>query len=96
MRDDKLRASIDIYENLMEDVAALADILIGNSTPADFKGTGEYSPFLRLVADFHFSPENATLYRELKSRLNEIKKCFQDLSIQIDTNHRKALFIYKR
>jgi len=94
VRDDKLRAEIGIYEGLMDDVAALADIFIGNETIEDFNRAGEYVPFLRLVAEFHFDPGNERLHKELSRRINLIKKNLLDLSIQIDTNHRKAKFIY--
>ena len=52
-RDDKLQASVGIYQDLMEDFAKLADIFIGNETIEDFNEAGEYIPLLRLVADFH-------------------------------------------
>jgi hypothetical protein len=95
-RDDKLRANIGMYEELMEDAEKLADIFIGNQILEEFEDSGEYRPFLRLLAEFHFSPENQRIYEELRAKMNYIKKCVLDLSTQIDENHKKALFIYRR
>lgn len=95
-RDDTRRANIGIYENLMEDAAMLADIFIGNQIEEEFDEGGEYVPFLQLLADFHFNPENRRLYSELKHKINFIKKSVQDLSTQIDSNHRKASHLYHK
>jgi len=95
-RDDELQESIGIYQNLMEDMADLANIFIGNETLDDFNEGGDYEPLLKMVAEFHFNPENARLYTDLKHRINLIKKKVLDLSTQIDSNHKKALFIYRK
>ena len=95
-RDEKLRADIGMHENLMEDFAALADILIGNETPDDFTDDGDYQPLLMLISEFHFSPENDRIYSEVKNRINLLKEKVLKLSTQVDANHKKGKFIYRK
>ena len=95
MRDDKLQENIGIYQGLMEDVAILADIFIGNQTIEEMNEAGEYYPLLRMVADFHFAPENSRVYGELIDRIKFIEKKVYDLRAHIDSNHKKAKFIYR-
>jgi len=94
-RDDKLRAEISIYKTLMEDVGELADIFIGNEVLAEFIDSGEYQPFIMQISEFHFSPENEKLYTELISKIKMIEKKVYDLRHHIDSNHKKAQFIYR-
>jgi len=96
MREDNLRDSAGIYEGLMDDVQALANIFIGNEEHAEFEMDGDYVPFLKLVAQYHFEPENATLYNKLSRKLNLVEKLLLDLRQQIDDNHKKALHLYRK
>lgn len=95
MRDDKLRAEMGIYENLMEDAQALADIFIGNETLFEFDEGGDHVPFLKLLAEFHFMPENDKIYKELKHRVDLLKKLVLNLSTNIDANYKKGKFLYR-
>ncbi len=94
IRDDKLRENIGMYENLLEDVGIIADMLIGNDGMDDYEASGEYNPFLMLLSEFHFSPENDRITKELLNRLKFIEKKVYNLRVQIDNNHKKAKFLY--
>lgn len=94
-RDDKLREEIGIYENLMEDFSDLADIFIGNYTMDDLKEDGEYEPLLKLISEFHFSPENERLRDEIMRRLKLIEKKVLKLRTQVDANFKKGKFLYR-
>ena len=94
-RDDKLREEMGIYEKLMDDAGDLANIFIGNETMFDYSEGGDFVPFLKLLAEFHFSPENDRIYTELKHRVNLIKKLVLDLSTNIDANYKKGKFLYR-
>jgi len=85
-----------MYEDLMEDAQELADIFIGNDTLFNYTEGGDHQPFLKLLAEFHFSPENDRIYSELHHMVSEIKKKVLNLSTQIDNNHKKGKFIYRK
>ena len=95
MRDDKKREEIGIYERLMEDAEELANIFIGNDTLFDYGEGGDFQPFLKLLAEFHFSPENDRLYTELKHRINLIEKKVLDLRTRVTANYTKGKFLYR-
>ena len=95
LRDDKLRASIGIHEDLMDDMGTLADIFIGNENIAEFTPGTEYRPLTLLVSEFHFDPGNETLKKELLSRIKMVEKMVSNLSAKIDSNFKKAKYIYR-
>jgi len=94
--DSKLRAEIGIYEDLMEDFGELADIFIGNVTMDETTEAGEYQPFLKLLAEFHFNPENERLYKDVISKINFIEEKLLKLRGQIDSNFTKGKFISRK
>lgn len=94
-RDDKLRGDVGIYENTMDDFAALADIFIGNETADDFTSGGDYEPLLLLISELHFNPENDRLFKLVTNRIKLLEKKLLKLRTQIDGNHKKAKFIYR-
>jgi hypothetical protein len=96
MRDDKLRENIGIYEGLMDDAGVLADIFIGNETIEEFNSAGEYEPLLRMIAEFHFDPGNTTLYNALIKKIKFTEKKVYDLRAHVDSNYKKAKFIYMK
>lgn len=91
--DSKLREEIGIYEQLMEDFEEIANVFIGNVNMAEMSQEGEYQPLLKLLAEFHFSPESIKMHDELISRIKGIEKKLLNLRGQIDSNHQKGKFI---
>ena len=95
LRDDKLRQELGIYENLMDDMAMLADIFIGNETIEEFTQGGEYEPLLKLMAEIHFSPENKRVYSLILFRIKFIEKKLLEIRGNLERNFQKAKFIYR-
>ena len=95
MRDDRRRAEAGINENLMDDVQAIANIFIGNEDPVEFEDNGDYTPFLKLVAEYHYEPENARIYYELMNKIKLVQKLILDLRVNVEENHKKARHLYK-
>ena len=95
MKASRAREDIRMYENLMEDVAAMADMLIGNETIDDYGSGGDYQPFVELVAEFHFNPENDRLYNDLMRRIKVIEKNLAKFRERVTQNHQKGKFIYR-
>lgn len=96
VRDDKLREEVGIYEHLMDDISDLVDMLIGNDTLLDYTDAGEYIPFVEMVAQFHFDPDNQRLYKDLMRRIKMIEKNLLKFRERVEQNHSKGRFIALR
>lgn len=94
-RKETKREEIGIYEDLMDDVQDLANIFIGNESLNDYTEGGDFQPFLRLIAELHFSPENTRLYTEAIHQIKIIEKKVLDLRAHVVANYKKGKFIYR-
>lgn len=95
-RDDKLRESIGIHEDLMDDIGRLADMFIGNDNFDDLDDRLGHRSLPMLIGEFHSTPNKEILKDELMAKINQIEEKLANLRIKVDANFKKARFIYDK